>query len=221
MEITTQEAISWGKNNLKPKSKPGLRHFYTDTNYYLLGLIIKNITGKPFYRVMHELIFEPLGMKYAYMHGFTTPATPSKHPIAKPYLDNIDGFSIKCLPEIDHAGGSVIAPVDDLLLFMRALVENRLTSKDTLNTMPNDSYKMRFPGLGFDYGYGIWKIKAIPLFIPKGFDCWGGVEITGAFMFFHPETDSYIIGTFNDSSYKTRAIRFMLSKVINELLKAK
>ena len=40
-----------------------------------------------------------------------------------------------------------------------------------------------------------------------------------AVMFYHPGTGSYIIGSFNDMAWKSRAVRFMLSKVINPLLK--
>ncbi len=38
--ITPEGAVIWGKNNLKPVAAPGVKHFYTDTNYYLLGLIM-------------------------------------------------------------------------------------------------------------------------------------------------------------------------------------
>ena len=44
-QLTTREAVMWGKKNLKPVAKPGEKHFYTDTNYYLLGFIIENING--------------------------------------------------------------------------------------------------------------------------------------------------------------------------------
>ena len=37
-------------------------------------------------------------------------------------------------------------------------------------------------------------------------------------MFYHPKTESYIIGTFNDITYRSKALRFMLSKVIRRLV---
>lgn len=101
---TTREAIIWGKNNLKPVSIPGKKHHYTDTNYYLLGLIIESITQKPFHQVMHELIFEPLKMKHAYLHGFSSPKVKSTHPPAKLYINNLDLLAIKNLHQIDYAG---------------------------------------------------------------------------------------------------------------------
>ncbi|MFW6257341.1 MAG: hypothetical protein ACOC11_01030 [Prolixibacteraceae bacterium] len=55
--------------------------------------------------------------------------------------------------------------------------------------------------------------------MPKKYFCWGCVGITGAFMFFHPQTEAYIIGTFNDDSYTSKALQFMLMKVIKPLLK--
>ena len=220
MKITTKEAIIWGKENLKPKSIPGKRHFYTDTNYYLLGLIIEKITGKPFHEAVHQLIFEPLNMKHAFMNGFSKPAIESDYPVANLYLDGINALKIDALSQIDYAGGSVIAPLDEYLTFMKALVECRIVKQETLQKMLKDVFPMRFPGFGFDYGYAIWKIKSIPLLISNEFSCWGCVGITGAFMFYHPKTESYIIGTFNDSSYKTKALRFMISKVIKELNKS-
>ncbi len=48
LEMTVKEALEWGKANLKPVGKPGQKHFYTDTNYYLLGLITENITKNLF-----------------------------------------------------------------------------------------------------------------------------------------------------------------------------
>ncbi len=39
-----------------------------------------------------------------------------------------------------------------------------------------------------------------------------------AFAFQNPKTESYIIGTFNDMSYRTKALRFMLSKIIRPIL---
>jgi len=47
---------------------------------------------------------------------------------------------------------------------------------------------------------------------------WGHAGATGAFMFYHPELDTYLIGTFNDFRFEKKAIRFLF-KVINKLYK--
>ena len=218
-EISTREAVFWGKKHLKPVARPGQRHFYTDTNYYLLGMIIESICAKPFYKVTHEYLFEPLGMDHAYMHGYTKPKLESALPDSGIFAKGRDFRSIKGIHHIDHAGGSVIAPLAEFLSFIKALNEGRIIRKETLERMINDDIYMGFPTLGFDYGYSIWKFKEIPLLVPKSYFCWGCVGVTGAFMFFHPHTEAYIIGTFNDYAYRGKALEFMAKKVVRTLLK--
>ncbi len=219
LQITTREAIQWGKENLKPVAKPGQRLFYTDTNYYLLGFIIENITQKPFYAAMHEMILEPLGMKNTYLFGFSNPEDEAQYPAAGIYLWDTNCINDKRFAQLDYAGGSITAPMHDLLKFMKALTSHKLVKAETLHKMIYDDIKMGFPAIGFDYGYSVWKPKAIPVLLPKKYFCWGCVGVTGAYMFYHPDTASYIIGTFNDKAFTSKALRFMLTKVIKELIK--
>jgi len=216
--ITPKEAILWGKENFKPVAVPGKRHFYTDTNYYLLGLIIEKITGKAFHEVMHELIFEPLGMNNAYMFGFSKPKTDAGYPAAQLYIEGNSLMSIEGIHQIDYAGGSVVTPLADYLIFMKALVNNEIIKNETLTRMMEDDIWMGFPTVGFRYGYAVWKPVTIPLILPSKYNCWGCVGVTGAFMFYHPQTESYVIGTFNDFSYRGKALEFMIKTVIKELL---
>lgn len=218
-KITPREAVIWGKENLKPVAVPGKKFFYTDTNYYLLGLIVENITGKKFHEVMHELIFEPLNMQHAYMHGVSKSMIVSSYQWAKLYIKGIDVTSIEGVNEIDYAGGSVIAPLEDYLIFMKSLLRQKIIKLETLNRMIADDINMGFPTIGFRYGYSIWKLKNIPILVSSKYYCWGCVGVTGAFMFYHPLTESYIIGTFNDFSYRGKALEFMVRKVIKELLR--
>lgn len=218
LELTVRQALEWGKTNLKPVGKPGQKHFYTDTNYYLLGLIIENITKKPFHKAMHEMVLEPLKMDNAYINGFSEPKNKPLYPPAHIFLFNNNFIENKRVAKIDYAGGGIVAPLSEYLVFMKALFKGQLVKEATLNKMIYDDIKMGFPAIGFDYGYSVWKPKAIPLLMPKKYFCWGCVGVTGAFMFFHPQTESYVIGTFNDKSYTSKALRFMLTKVIKPLL---
>ncbi|MGM0566541.1 MAG: serine hydrolase domain-containing protein [Bacteroidota bacterium] len=221
LEMTVKEALEWGKANRKPVGKPGQKHFYTDTNYYLLGLIIENITKKPFHEAVHELILEPLKMDNAYINGYSEPKNKPQYPPANIYLSNTNFIENKRIAKIDYAGGGVVAPLSEFFVFMKALVNGQLVKEATLNQMIYDDVKMGFPAIGFNYGYSVWKPRAIPLLMPEKYFCWGCVGVTGAFMFYHPQTEAYVIGTFNDKSYTSKALRFMLTKVIKPLLKTK
>jgi D-alanyl-D-alanine carboxypeptidase len=153
-------------------------------------------------------------MERAYMQGYSEPAVESEDPVASFTIDGVDGTTIPGLPGIDYAGGGVIAPLDDYLTFMQALVNHRLVNADTLERMRSDDYRS-YPTIR--YGYGIWKFVTIPLILPKKYYSWGCAGATGAFMFYHPRTESHIIGTFNDASYMSKGLQWMLSKVVRQL----
>ncbi|MFO7742591.1 MAG: hypothetical protein R6X31_09795 [Anaerolineae bacterium] len=82
--------------------------------------------------------------------------------------------------------------------------------------MKSDDYRS-YPN--WRCGYSIWKLVSIPLILPAKFKCWGCAGATGAFLFYHPRTQSHIIGTFNDVAYMSRGLRWMLSTVVRQLLK--
>ena len=214
-KISTREAIEWGKENLSPHCPPGKKINYTDTNYHLLGFIIENITQKPFHEVLKEHIFVPLNMQQSSVLHVSEPIEEYKYPIAHFSIDDKIVNEYKNYIELDYAGGGVVATNQDLLKFMQALVMGNIISKDTLEIMKTDVDKLF---MGINYGYGIWKLKTVPIIMPKKYNAWGCVGATGAFMFYHPDTDSYLIGNFNDVSFKTKGIRFMI-KVIKQLVK--
>ena len=214
-QITTREAIIWGKNNLKPYGPPGKKVHYTDTNYHLLGLIAENIVGKPFHEILKEYIFIPLEMEYSSMLHVSNSVKEYSYPIANFSIDGTVVNDFESFAEIDYAGGGVVATTEDLLKFMQALVNGKIISEKTLEMMKNDSNKLY---LGIDYGYGIWRLKTIPIFMPKKYKSWGCVGATGSFMFYHPDLDAYLIGNFNDKSYERKGLRFML-KIIKKLFK--
>ncbi len=204
--ISPREAIEWSKHNLSPQNVPGKKSYYTDTNYHLLGLIVEKVCGKDFHTAMKELIFEPVGMTHSYMLHRSEPQNPSPYPEAGFYFKQTRLNDIKGFAGIDYAGGSVVAPLEDLLLFMKALVGHRLISKETLAKMIGDKARLN---PGFDYGYGIWQVRTIPLLIPAKFKSWGVLGATGAFMFYHPELDTYVIGNFNHFAWQKKCVRFM------------
>lgn len=212
---TPREVIIWAKENMKTHFPPGKGFHYSDTGYHLLGLIIEKITGLPFYEVLHQNIFEPLGMRHSHFSKIQ-PLEESPYEIAKLYVGNTDISNHQSLRSMVFAGGGIVSTTHDLLLFMKALVSCQIVKKDTLDRMKNDWGKFF---LGIDYGYGLMNIKTIPLLMPAKYNSWGNAGSTGSFMFYHPATDAYIIGTFNQSGYGQKGIRFML-QMADKLLKA-
>lgn len=215
--ITPREAIEWVKKNSEPHFPPGTGFQYTDTNYHLLGLIIEKRTGLPFHEALKQYIYEPLEMKHSSMLHNSEPMEPCSFPIADFYIRGTRLNEVEAYGSLDYAGGGVVAPTEDLLKFMKALVSHQLVLEGTLQTMMAD--RNRFT-IGIQYGYGIWHLTPVPLLMPKRYASWGAAGVTGAFMFYHPEMDAYFIGSFNDFSYKRKFLRFM-GRTMNQLWKGK
>lgn len=143
--ISTRDAVAWGKEHMKPVVEPGKKHHYTDTNYYVLGFIVERVTGKPFYQAMHEMIFDPLGMTHAWMHGLTSPKKQPEHPAAGLYMKDIDFMSVNGVPAINYAGDSVVALLSEYATFLKALTSHRIIGGKTLERMITDDVPIGFP----------------------------------------------------------------------------
>jgi D-alanyl-D-alanine carboxypeptidase len=52
-------------------------------------------------------------------------------------------------------------------------------------------------------------VRTVPLLIPAKYRSWGVLGATGAFMFYHPELDTYFIGSFNHLAWQRKCVRFM------------
>jgi D-alanyl-D-alanine carboxypeptidase len=209
-----REVVAWSKQHLKPHFPPGKGFHYSDTGYHLAGLVVEAVTGQPFHAALHSRIFEPLGMQHAFLLGHSQPLQPCPHPVAGLYYGQQNVIGYPSL-SIDYAGGGVTAPLEDLLIFTRALAQGRVVQPATLEQMRADTARF---SVGIDYGYGIMKITTVPLIMPARFNCWGNAGSTGAFLFYHPTLDAHIIGSLNQFGYPAKGIRFMMA-VIGDCLK--
>lgn len=200
--------IQWAKALLTPHFPPGQGFYYSNTNYYLLSLIIEKLAGKPVHKAYTNLLFRPLEMRYTYMLQQSRPLVRHKKPVAHCYIGNIDLARNRKIG-LDHAGGRIVSTTEDLLKFMKTLVNGQIIRKGTLNAMKDwASFSRRI-----DYGYGIMNIKSIPLFMPKKYNVWGYAGLSGSFMFYHPEMETYFIGSLNRFGYQKKAMTLMYKMI--------
>lgn len=209
-----REILDWSKENLQARFPPGRSFHYSDTGYNLLGQIIEAVTGIPYPIALSRTLFKPLEMDGAFVLQHSQPRAASPYPVAGVYVGDTNIVDY-CSMSMAYADGAIAAPLEDLLKFMRALAQGQLLRPDTFARMNDD--RARFvPGI--DYGYGMMIIRPVPLLMPARYACWGNAGSTGAFMFYHPGLDAYLIGSLNQFRYHAKGIRFMLG-VIDILLK--
>jgi len=211
-----QDTIQWAKDNLESHFPPGEGFHYADTGYQLLGLIIEKITGKPFHQSLHEEIFDPLGMALTSQLFYSEPAQPSPYPMADVYLGEQNVTSFKSI-SVDWAGGGLVSTTEDLLLFIQALKNNTLIKSATFDRMKDWA---RF-AKGIDYGYGLmsFRFKNVFFLLSNKNNMWGNSGSIGSYMYYVPEFDTYIIGTFNQMGYEKKHVMFLLKvlKILSKL----
>lgn len=103
---------------------PGERYLYSNSGYFLLGEIVRRVTGEALSTVADELIFRPLGMVQTHFHDDITRIVPNR---ASGYARDPDGgfrISMTTLPIIGDGG--VFTSVNELLAWDRNFYDNRL-----------------------------------------------------------------------------------------------
>lgn len=124
---------------------PGQRYSYNNSGYFLLGLIIEKITGRPYESVVRELIFNPLGMTDS---GFDFLSLPDSLK-ARGY-EFLDSERTVLYEHYDstfaYSAGSIYSTIVDLYKWAKAISTKRILSAK--------SWKLAFTPKIDSYGYG-------------------------------------------------------------------
>ena len=91
---------------------PGEEFLYSDTNFFLMSLVVKRVTGQTLRQFAQERIFGPLGMTSTHYHDDHTMIVPRRATGYAPH--NGGGFEID-MSNFEQVGdGSVMTTVEDL-----------------------------------------------------------------------------------------------------------
>ena len=114
-----------GLNNI-----PGEEWIYSNTNYLLLGIVVKRTTKKSLSEFAAENMFQPLGMSHTLFYDDHTLVVPGR--VAAYDSAPHDSFRVDWSTTYEVVGGGgLMSTVDDLLLWDRNFYANRL-GKGTL-----------------------------------------------------------------------------------------
>jgi D-alanyl-D-alanine carboxypeptidase len=208
--------LDFYKAGFQARFAPGTDYHYTDTEYLLLGLIIEALEQKPLHEIFQERIFGPLGMVHTSMHLRSKPLKEPATPLTEVYFGKEEVSKMKSLSS-DWAGGGLRSTTQDISIFMKALFEDKLVDTESLEAMQNWTPASK----GTYYGYGLmqWRIRELFPLLPN-LTLIGHHGFTGAFMYYCPELDTYLSGTFNQSEFQKGSVEFLI-KVLMELKKTK
>lgn len=138
--------------------EPGTKFKYNNSAYFLLGVIIEEITKKTYAQNLKERIFEPLKMKDS---GIDSPFAIFKNR-ADGYEYGFEGYQNANFINMESdifAAGAIYSTVKDLNLWQNALYGDKFLSEE--------NKKLIFmPTLG-NYGYGLFIGKFKPAGMSK------------------------------------------------------
>ena len=193
-----------------PAAPPGERFVYSDINYFLLGDIVKRVSGLPLDRFAKAHIFDPLGMKDT---GFTPPESlrPRIAPTQKctPYGWPCEGADMQMLRGVVHdptarrmngvAGhAGLFSTAADLSIYARMLLNGgryngvRILSPLTVAKMTSPASGPGEPnvrGLGWDIDSSFSSNRGELL--PIG--SFGHTGFTGTSLWIDPLTRAFVV----------------------------
>ncbi len=135
---------------------PGEKFDYSNSGYYLLGLIIEKSSGKPYAEFLRDNIFVPLGMKnsgYDDSHTLLPNRANGYEWEGKSFINA--RYINMATP---YSAGALYSTTEDLLLWDKALYTEKLVSRKSLDEMFAPFRELVRNGWeGYAYAYG-WMI---------------------------------------------------------------
>lgn len=142
--IVRQKAL----NNL-----PGEEFVYSNTNYFLLGIVVKRATGKSLAEFAAANIFQPLGMTKTLFYDDNSVVVPNRAAAYDPGKE--DGFRVDWSTIFDIVGsGGLMSNVDDLLLWDQNFYSNKVGKGSLVRELETQGRLNN--GHPINYGLGLW-----------------------------------------------------------------
>jgi D-alanyl-D-alanine carboxypeptidase len=171
---------------------PGLKHAYSDQNYFLAGMVIQAVTQKPVEQSMRELILTPANLPKTVYYPFENTSLTIPHSWSAGFsatntfedLDATYGYTIKPFCSADNAAGGMLSTAEENVRFWHLLNTGKIINQTSL-TLLKEFVQTDVPGQ--TYGLGI--VKLINAF-------------NGRDVLFH---EGYVPGNYNTNAVDTQS----------------
>jgi D-alanyl-D-alanine carboxypeptidase len=137
-----------------PHRPPGGAYSYCNTDYVLLGMVIKNITGRSVSSQIRERILTPLSLNHTYLEVEES----SVDPVAHPWDSGIDFASIPVTAHFSTlwTAGGVMSTAENMARWVTALYEGKVITQAALAQMLTFVPMSSTAATGFEWnGYGL------------------------------------------------------------------
>lgn len=191
LPLSTDSMIALFKN--KPLDfSPGSKWNYSNSGYFLLGVIVEKASGKNFSNYLLENVLKKAGLKNTAMDNIDSVLLYR----AKGYAKNRQGAWEHAMPismEGPYSAGAMYSTVDDLYTWIKALTANKIISAASVK-------KMTTPYMDkYGYGIGIDSLKTHSRISHSG-----GIPGFVSYLAFYPDDDVCVVAISNNSGNSSR-----------------
>ncbi len=137
--------------------KPGTKFDYSNSNYYLLGYIIEQVTGQPYQQYLQKNVIGPAGLQHTNYIDAQHPSPSMANGYSKFDNKKWENAELQNITILYSAGG-LESNADDLSKWQQALLHGQLIGKSLLKKAYTP-YQLA-NGTPSEYGYG-WYIRNI------------------------------------------------------------
>ncbi|MFI9049378.1 serine hydrolase domain-containing protein [Streptomyces sp. NPDC053427] len=131
----------------RPVAAPGVRYAYADTDYLVLGLIIKGVTGRSYASEIHRRLIVPAGLDHTSFPG-ADPSLPRPHGRGYALIGGRRVDATFLDPSRAGAAGEMVTTLGDLNRFFSALLSGTFLAPRQMAQLRNDRGADRARGLG-------------------------------------------------------------------------
>ena len=199
--------------------EPGDRYQYSNSGYYLLGVLIEQLSGMSYTAFLETRLFEPLalGRTHYLRNGPLVPGRAEGYEVGEDEgFVNDEPLSM----ELPYAAGSLGASVVDLLGWQRALVSGTAVSPASYEAMTARGNLVNGDPVNYGYGLSLSEVHGLAK-VSHG----GGINGFRAQLALYPEVDLGIAVLINSGSGRpgllenriARAVLGMEQPVVEEI----
>lgn len=193
--------------------KHGEKWSYNNTGYYLLGMLVERVTGKPFDSVLRERVWGPLGMSSTKVNSWSA-LLPNR---VRGYAGK--GADLRNADFLDlgwpGGGGFMTSNVRDLCQWLLAQGSGKLLKPESWQALTKNGVPT---GEGDRYGFG-WNLNTI-----NGIEVvehGGGIPGFGSYVLRLPENKFAVVVLTNSDDANPKALAYRIAETIHPDVKKK
>lgn len=188
--------------------EPGRAYRYSNTGYFLLGMVIEKVSGLSYADFVQKEFFEPLGLSHT-RYGSNSDVIPMR---AQGYVHRGQGrFANDDLISMQqpYAAGSLIATAGDLVRWSLALMGGQVLKPESFEEMTLPFLLEDGDESPYGFGLNLQPVSGQPC-LSHG----GGINGFNSIMYYFPETKLCLAVISNSEGYSADEVAQRLLKLL-------